>query len=334
MSATLALLGLLLSPPATINIRGVALTPHYEREASGLLFDRMVDEVADLQATDLSVVVVWSQADVRATRIQPHPKETQDEEVVRRIIRRARGRGLRVTLFPILWIEQRGEGEWRGTLNPSDPAAWWASYGAFILHFAEMAQQERAAIFSVGSELASIEHHERQWRALIGQVRARFSGQLLYSANWDHYAPVKFWDDLDYIGLTAYYRLTDEAEGLPSVAALTTRWLEIKAQLLAFQGEIGRPLLFTEVGYPSLKGAAYSPWDYTGSRPIDLEAQRRCLAAFNAAWIDEPKLAGAFFWNWWGPGGPEDGGYTPKGKPGEAEVRRFIKRAPPGSPPG
>lgn len=315
------LLSLLLLAPS---IGGVALTPHYESDSSGLRFDHMVDEVAALGATDLSVVVQWAQEDVRAAKIYPHGKETQDEEVVRRIIRRARGHGLRVTLFPILWIETRGDGEWRGTLKPEDITAWWASYSGYILHFAELAREEKVAIFSVGSELASVEHHERQWRDLIAQTRARFPGQLLYSANWDHYEPVKFWDDLDYIGLTAYYRLTDKQEDQPTQAALAKRWGQVKARLLKFQAKVNRPLLFTEVGYPSLKGAAFSPWDYTGSRPIDLEIQRRCLAAFNDVWLNEPKLAGAFFWNWWGHGGPEDGGYTPKNKPGEAEVKRFI----------
>ena len=37
-------------------------------------------------------------------------------------------------------------------------------------------------------------------------------------------------------------------------------------------------------------------------------------------------LAGALFWNWWGPGGPEDRWYTPKGKPAEAVLRRWFRR--------
>ncbi len=311
----------LLSP--AISIRGIALTPHYENRAVGLSFDQMVDEIAALGVDHISVVVQWSQRDIYTDEIQPHPKETQDEELVRRIIRRARGHGLKVLLFPILWVEQRALGEWRGTLKPKDEERWWQSYERFILHYADIAQEERAKLYSVGSELASLENREERWRALIRKVRARFSGKLLYSANWDHYEPVKFWDALDLIGLTAYYRLSQSKE--PKLEELVESWSRVRQRLMSWRKRIGKPLIFTELGYPSVDGAASSPWDYTGSRPIDLDEQRLCFEAFAQVWRDEPGLSGLFVWNWWGYGGPQDNSYCPKGKPALETIKAWMK---------
>lgn len=313
------------TPAAPSFIAGVALTPHYENPAERLTFDAMVDHVADLGATHLSVVVQWSQADVRASAIAPHPKETQDEVVVRRILRRARARGLQTMVLPILWIERRAEGEWRGTLQPTDRAAWWRSYRRFVLHFAALAEAEQASLFSVGSELASLETEAGRWRALIAEVRGRFSGRLTYSANWDHYQEVPFWDALDLVGLTGYHRLVPEPETVPEVPALAVVWTGVRNRLLRWRLGVGKPLIFTELGYPSLREAAHRPWDHTGDRPVDLEAQRRCLAAFAAVWREAPDLAGVFIWNAWGAGGPLDRGYTVRGKPAEAVVRDFFR---------
>jgi len=302
----------------------MALSLYYEDPARGMVFTKMVKEIAASGATHVSIVAQWGQPDVRASAVTPHPTETTSDDVVRRVIRDARAQGLKVMLFPILWVEKRAIGEWRGTLAPNDLEAWWGSYERFITHYARMAAEEDMAIFSVGSELASLEGDEVRWRRLIAKVRGTFRGQLLYSANWDHYREVPFWDALDYIGLTAYYRLTEKLDA--SEAELTAAWGRIKQDLLKWQSTIGRPMLFTELGYPSLDGAARSPWDYTQGTAMDHEEQRRCLSAFAKTWASETALAGVFFWNWWGPDDGQNTWYTIKGKPAEGVVRAWYAR--------
>ncbi len=304
-----------LSLALVVPVDGVALTPHYEHRAEGLTFDGLVDDAAAAGAPTLSVVVQWSQPHITSHEIEPHPIHSQRDDVVRRIIRRARARGMAVLVFPILWVEHRAPGAWRGTLAPDDRAAWWRAYRRFILHYAELAAEERAALLSVGSELSSMERDAAAWRALIADVRARYSGRLLYSANWDHYAWVPFWDALDLVGITGYYRLAEVGRFDPPVADLVARWALIREHLGLWLQTVDRPLVITELGYPSVDGAAQAPWDYTGAQPVDLEEQRRCFQAFYEVWADAPELAGVFFWNWWGPGGPTDRWYTPRGKP-------------------
>jgi hypothetical protein len=287
----------------------------------------MIDEIAALGASHVSIVVQWSQNNVESHHIGPHPKETQAEAVVRGMIRRARSRGLRVMLFPIVWVEQRGPGLWRGTLRPKNPGQWWGAYRAFILHFAELARSEGADVFSVGSELASMEADEVRWRTLIADVRRRFPGLLTYSANWDHYEAVPFWDALDVIGMTGYHRLIPQPmTEQPPEATLRASWSAVRAALVSWRDTHwpGRRFLFTELGYPSLDGAAYRPWEYTLGGQLDLEEQRLCYAAFVDVWRDDPSLAGVFFWNWWGHGGASDTNYTPRGKPALGVLRQLF----------
>ena len=59
--------------------------------------------------------------------------------------------------------------------------------------------------------------------------------------------------------------------------------------------------------------------------PVDLEEQRRAFQAFIEAWEGEPRLAGAYIYNWWGDGGPGDRCYTPRGKPAERLLRAWYQ---------
>ena len=278
-------------------------------------------EIASLGATHVGIAVFWRQRDVRAVELAPDAAITVPDERLRAAIRRARAAGLRVFLLPIVDVERRKLGEWRGTLAPADVELWWRAYQSFILHYAGIAATEDVALFSVGSELASTESWRDRWFALISKVQRRYQGQLVYSANWDHFKPVSFWNRLDYVGVTGYHELTGDKDA--AVDELTASFRRARDELVAFAREAGRPLLITEVGWPSQDGAATRPWDYTTRAAVDLEEQRRCYAAFAAAW-DGGELAGVFFWDWNGAGGPGDPHYTPRGKPAEAVLRRWF----------
>ena len=281
-------------------------------------------EIAGLGADHVSLVVSWHQHDVRSVALAPIGGTTISDDDLRTVMRAAHAAGLKVFLFPIVEVEVRKPKEWRGTLRPDDVNGWWQSYEAFILHYAALAADEDADLFAVGSELVSTEAWRDRWYHLIYSVKKRYTGKLVYSANWDHYQPVSFWERVDYVGVTAYNELTTRSDA--SVDELAAGWRRVRDELTAFSDKVGRPLLITEVGYTSQDGAAIHPWDYTVHAPVDLEEQRRGYAAFVDAWKDEPRLAGVFFWEWTGAGGPGDGSYTPRGKPAEKVLRAFYAR--------
>lgn len=289
------------------------------------LYRQMVDEAAELGARDVQITVRWVQASVTSTVIQPVSGITPSDATLRATIRYARSKGLKVFLLPIIHLEQRSPTDWRGTLKPADRAAWWQSYRAFILYHARLAPKD-VLLLAVGSELVSMEADVAEWRRLIKDVRAVFPGLLTYSANWDHFLPVRFWDDLDLLGISAYWPIAKTPTD--DVATMIARWRPIKAEIGRFALRMKKPLILTELGFRSDAEGATQPWLHTRRVPPDLEVQRRAWAASRAAWQGTPWLAGLYVWNWFGQGGPTDTSHTPRGKPALDEIRGWIEGRP------
>lgn len=319
-----ALLAVLVVVPgyAAVEGRGAALSLCYDSEISathaGLLW-----EIANGGADRVSLVVEWSQRDVTASSLH-RSETTPTDEVVRAAIRDAHALGLKVLLFPIVALDARAAGDWRGVLRPASPPEWFASYGQYVAHYARIAAEEDAESFSVGSELGSLEHRDAEWRTLIADVREIYGGELTYSANWDHYFNTPFWDDLDVAGITAYYELADGAER-PSVEVMTERFGQFWEAVSVFSEGVGRPVMVTEAGYVSQPSAAARPWDHTSDGDVDLALQSACWEAFVRSLADVRGVRAAYVWNWFGGGGPTDNGYTVRGKPAAAAVEAWWR---------
>ena len=114
--------------------------------------------------------------------------------------------------MPIVLLENPREGEWRGKIAPTNWADWWEDYENYLMHYAWLAESAEAEVFMVGSELVSTETDTDHWKDLIARVRKAYHGRLGYSANWDHYKQVGFWDVLDLVGMTTYHDLGDKDE--------------------------------------------------------------------------------------------------------------------------
>lgn len=283
----------------------------------------LLDEIAAVGATHVSLTWVWWQANVQASQVGPIKHWSATEAQVRDSVRYATSLGLHVTVFPIVRLKSSARNEWRGKIRPTDEDQWWRSYGAYILQAARIAREEGADRLCVGSELLTRETMRRRWLALIRQVRIVAPRlELMYSANWDHYRPVRFWDAVDVVGLTGYWELTKDLNA--STSTLAAAWTPVLRELDAWSASVGRPLVLTEIGYPSLDGGAAWPWDETRRAPVDLEEQRRAYLAFIRRFAGQPWLQGVYWWNWFGFGGPRDSNYTPRSKPAEALIRAWY----------
>ncbi len=307
--------------------RGIALglfsgDPEYR-------YRMLLDEIAATGATHVSLTWVWWQENLQAVDIGPVEGWSATEEQVRDSVRYGRQLGLHVTIFPIVRLKNSSRDEWRGKIQPVDEDEWWRSYQAFIMLAATIAKDEGAQRLSVGSELLTRERMRDRWLGLIERIRiAAPELELMYSANWDHFRPVRFWDALDVIGLTGYWELTKDLQA--STATLTEAWTPVVQDLEGWSRQIGQPLVITEVGYPSLDGGAAWPWDETRDAPIDLEEQRRAYLAFIRRFSGQPWLQGVYWWNWFGFGGLDDSNYTPRNKPAGALIRAWYR--PPSAP--
>lgn len=295
----------------------------FSQEAS-FAYDGLLEEVKATGSTHVALTWVWWQDDLRANEIREVPGWSATRAQVEASIRKARALGLHVTLFPIVRLIRAEKSEWRGRIAPTSEDDWWRSYEAFVLETARIARDAGADRLSVGSELLSRERARSRWLRVIDLVRLTAPKlELMYSANWDHYEFVSFWDAVDVVGLTAYWELTRDLEA--GEAELRAGWKGWKEPLERWVGAIGRRVVLTEIGYPSLDGGAVWPWDETRKAPVDQEEQRRAYQAFVDVWRGSSILQGVYFWNWFGFGGPEDAGYTPRKKPAARVIEAWYR---------
>ncbi len=287
----------------------------------------LLEEIAALGANGVMISISGYQQHAGTGSIWNDAERTPSAEDVIALARRARAAELRVMLMPkVLLSEPRGT-EWRGRIEPPSWEAWFGEYRAWLLGWARAAEAGGAEVFVVGSELVSSEKHTGQWRRIISEVREVFGGRLCYSANWDHYSGIEFWDDLDVVGLTTYHKLASRDDA--PVEELVRSWEKWRDKVLKWRERVDRPLVLTEVGWASQRGCSVEPWNYLRSREASAEGlaeQARCYEAFVRAWGGQAQPAGTLWWEWTpGAGGAEDGGYTPKGKPAEAILRGWFR---------
>lgn len=290
-------------------------------------YRRCVDELVELGADSVFFIVVGHMENGSSSRIYLDFRSTPPGDLLQGLIKYAKSKQLRVVLMPIVLLDKpRKSTEWRGTIQPEDWSDWWSSYREMMKHYSIISENGGADVLVIGSELVSTEKYDSEWNQTIAEIRKIFKGMLTYSANWDHYRDLPFWDQMDLVAMNSYWTLgRDNNVGIEEIQK---NWRDIQANVLAFQREVGKPLIFTEVGWCSQANAASEPWDYTLDHiPIDLELQRKLWEGFFRSWHGQKGFGGFFIWEWApGDGGPKDRGYTPEGKPAEQVIRQWFAK--------
>jgi len=295
-------------------------------------YHRLLPEIAGLGADTVLFVVHGWQEHAGSMDLHLDPRKTADARALGRLCDRAGESGLRVILMPIVLLSEPRNNEWRGKIVPPNHEwdAWFKRYTSFIVHFARIAERHKVSMLMVGSELIKTEAYTDRWRAVIEAVRQEYRGKLGYSANWDHYqtSKIAFWPQLDYVGMTTYYELAEGPN--PSIEEIDRNWARIKREILAFQQQVNKPIIFTEVGWCSQEGAAHEGWNYYANQKATEAGHREqalLYESFIKTWADEPAIGGIIWWEWDDTaGGKDDFNYTPRGKPAERLLRRLFAR--------
>ena len=256
------------------------------------------------------------------------------EDDIREGIREARALGMKVMLIPHVNLYT---GAWRADIVPDAGGAWFTSYSSMILKYARLAQENGLEMLCVGTEYVRATQHTYtpEWRSLISAVRRVYSGELVYAANWSgasepgtsqpEYEQVEFWDALDAAGIDAYYPLTDSpGDSLPAFSDAVRRTLLSSSGISLLSIRTQRPVIITEVGVQSTRGALAAPWNYLpGTSPgarEDTATQKFYYRVMIEALGERPWCRGMFWWNWESvPSAAESTNYTPSHKPA-AEV--------------
>lgn len=237
---------------------------------------------------------------------------------------------IKVMLKPQIWI---GGGDFTGDMKMTNEANWKTleeTYEAYILLYAEVAQEMNVELFCIGTELYNFVNARPDfWRQLISKVKTVYSGKLTYAENWDKVDKVSIWEDLDYIGSDAYYPISEAKT--PTVDEARQGWQQWKTELKSLSDSFDRPVLFTEFGYRSLDFAGRKPWESNRVEgQVNHAAQVNLTQALFEEFWDEDWFAGGFIWKWFPNheyvGGLDNNRFTPQNKPAEDLIKTHYAK--------
>jgi hypothetical protein len=238
-------------------------------------------------------------------------------------------KNIKVMLKPQIWVWR---GEFTGLIEMQNEDDWGvleSSYSAFILEYAKLAQDMEVDIFCIGTELEKfIENRSEYWNALIINIKKIYKGKLTYAANWDEFKRTPFWETLDFIGVDAYFPVSESKT--PTITECLEGWKVHKDIVSSMSEKYNKPILFTEYGYRSVDYSGKAPWKSDRSMSqVNLEAQNNTTQALFETFWKEDWFAGGFLWKWFhnheAAGGNQDSRFTPQNKPVEDIIRsRYL----------
>lgn len=237
---------------------------------------------------------------------------------------------IKIMIKPQIWVWR---GEFTGLIEMKSEENWKIlehSYQDFILTYAKTAAVMNADILCIGTELEKfVIKRPDFWQNLIKKIKTIYKGKLTYAANWDEYKKLTFWSELDFIGIDAYFPLTDKQT--PTVSDFEQGWQVHKSEIKRIQKKFQKQILFTEYGYRSVHFNGKQPWkvdEFEGN--VNLQAQQNGLQAIHNQFWKEDWFAGGFVWKWFHKhekvGGEKNNRFTPQNKPAEKLLKKLYSK--------
>ncbi len=337
---TLTLLTLLspLSISAAVSTwqQGASINATYTTDFSSSNFKQSIDNLAKTGANYVDLTIPYYQSNIYSTDIQ-RGNHTPTDQSLTEAVNYAHSKGLKV-MFKIHM--ESYDGNWRANINPSDRETWFRNYENVLMHYARMAQSLGVEQYCIGAEMVSMTNsninssNTTYWNRMIANIRTAYSGLLTYSAQrsinpqtepFEEQFSIKFWDKLDYIGLSGYYPIASYTNN-PTKQQIINSWSEIEKTIYPVVQSYNKPLIFTEVGYRSLIGANQIPWDYNYQNTISQELQANLYDGLLEFWNTKDYVKGIHLWEW--ESNPNAGGwntaYTPQNKLAEEVLKKWF----------
>ena len=233
--------------------------------------------------------------------------------VLREAAQEAAALGMEISVRP--WVEvdnNTGAGDvWRGFLSLESEARerFIESYGHYVRELAHLAKETRATRYYIGSELRGLTSESEVlpfWRQLIADCRVILEGHacmLSYAANFDEYEAVGFWDDLDEIGIDAYFPLAtveqSSGHGQPSEETIAKNFAKCIDRMHSFSKKKKKPIFIGEWGIVPFDTSAANPSNELPSTVVDREeAITTYRGVLNVLGKRRDWLRGVDFWHW------------------------------------
>lgn len=219
-------------------------------------------------------------------------------EGVSETIKMAHSLNLKVMLKPHLWVGGQG---WAGDLEFENDSLWSffeKQYSDYLMVYAQIADSLNVEMLCIGTEIRkSTSQRPNYWYKLIEDTKHNYKGLLTYAANWDEYDQIKFWNDLDYIGIDAYFPLSSEKN--PKKSKLIKAWKQPIEEMKKISLQYNKPVLFTEYGFESIDYPTIGHWKVSkDTLSINFEAQKTAFESTYEALAGEKWWAGGLIWKW------------------------------------
>jgi hypothetical protein len=253
---------------------------------------RLLDYVVGLGANSVAIVFPFFTDGMHPTRVYGTSDNTPSPAALSRVIAAAKARGLRVMVRPLLdEANLVTTGGWRGNIAPPSVDTWFTSYRTFLDPYFDAAETQHADEFVVGTELDAFIDSSAQWRQVVADGEARFSGQITYASNWASWARAHVPNPITDVGVDAYppVHLSDSA----SVSQLSTAWT---AWLKNRPDQVLARTVIQELGIPAQAGAYQKPnaWG-SATAAVKPEIQANWFAAACQS-AHALHMRGLYFW--------------------------------------
>lgn len=303
--------------------KGVVYTSWSDSELGSIVSDLTLVHIRRLGVKHVAIMAPTYQDGAASTVIVRHDHEggdTPTDAAIAHAIKTCRSMGMKVLLKPHVDCM---DGTFRGDIIPS--VRWFESYKNMIVEYARLAEENKAEIFAVGTELegTTFSRWEAQWRDIITAVRSVYKGHILYSANWTEYQDVPFWDVLDYVGIDAYFPLTNKKD--PTREELEQAWSGVADTIGSWITEKypDKGVIMTELGYVSSDGTNSQPWA-TLVNAEDQDEQAECLEAAFQVLSERPWFKGIYLWQYFPVDRWSPIGYPIRGKKAEEVLKKWY----------
>lgn len=313
-----------------------AMTPYKPEKINGVSFVASREAISDEHINPVVSV------NANYTAIMPfgfiknleHPEITHNTDRqwfgetragAKQYIEALKKKNIKIMMKPQIWVWR---GEFTGYIEMKTEENWKIledSYSKFIFEYAELAQEMNVKILCIGTELETfVARRPDYWSNLIVEVKKIYKGKLTYAANWDEFKRTPFWDDLDYIGIDAYFPVSDSKT--PTIEDCKAGWQKHKETIKTLSKKHSKPILFTEYGYRSMDYTGKEPWQSDRNiTSLNFEAQTNATQALFEEFWHEEWFSGGFIWKWFHAhdrvGGKKDNQFTPQNKPVENVIR-------------
>ncbi|GAA0308462.1 hypothetical protein GGQ92_001139 [Gracilibacillus halotolerans] len=282
---------------------------------------KVFEHLRSLGINSIALNFPFFQTDWQASEVSTDQVDTPTMKELRKLIEMAHDSGLSVMIRPIM-DEQAflSTNRWRGQIEPKNPDQWFDSYEALILSYAKLAESTNTKSLNIGTELSSLQNkYQNRWKALIESIRDVYSGELIYSFNYDTVSgipSIEFVHLLDHVGIDAYFPLN-----VPDNASTEMLEEEWRKQLSNLQESLwDKSIIVTEVGILPITGAYRTPyvWSFPNGT-YDTQAQINYYEATFNMW--KPKVDGIYWWVIALDQDPDEISYSPLTLPTEGLIK-------------